>query len=120
MTQIYIIFLDSCDFATSSKSFIYSLYNINGFFPVKLPIKSRSQRYAIYGCVSAGPTFGYGSDIHIANNAGSNRNSYTYRDYTYPLPRGYSSSRISCRFYAGGGSYTFTPTDVEVFYEATT
>ena len=114
MTQIYLIFLDYCDFASSSKSFIYSLYNINGFSPVKLHIKSGSQRYVLYRCSSAGPTFGYGSDIHIANNAASNRNSYTYCDYTYHLPKGYSS-RISCRFYAGGGSYTFTPNDVKVF-----
>ncbi|XP_044166071.1 uncharacterized protein LOC114973285 isoform X4 [Acropora millepora] len=108
----------SCVYSSSSKSFIYSLYNINGFSPVKVQIKSGSQSNAIYRCSRYGPTFGGGHDIYISNNAASNRNSYTYCGYTYPLPPGYSSSYTSCRFYAG--SYKFTPTDVEVFYETTT
>ncbi|XP_044170222.1 uncharacterized protein LOC122954272 [Acropora millepora] len=111
----------ACDYASSSnKSFIYSLYNINGFSPVKLQIKSGWQREAIYTCRIYGPTFGQRGDIHISNNAASNRNSYTYCGDTYHLPPGYSSSGYSCRFYAGGGSNYFTPTDVEVFYETTT
>ncbi|XP_068673405.1 uncharacterized protein [Montipora foliosa] len=108
----------SCAYASSSKSFIYSLYNINGYAPVKLQVKSGRQSFAIHGCSSYGPTFGSGHDIHISNNAASNRDSYTSCGYSYPLPPGYSSSRSSCRFYAG--SYKFTPTDVEVFYETTT
>ncbi|XP_067017628.1 uncharacterized protein [Acropora muricata] len=110
----------SCGYVSSSKSFIYSLYNINGFSPVKLQIKSGRQIYAIYRCSGYGPTFGNGHDIYISNNAESNRYSYTSCGWTYPLPPGYSSSFSSCRFYAGGGSYKFTPTDVEVFYETTT
>ncbi|XP_067017564.1 uncharacterized protein [Acropora muricata] len=108
----------SCSSASSSKSFIYSLYNINGFSPVKLQIKSGRQSYAIYRCSSYGPAFGGGGDLDISNNAVSNRDSYTSCGHTYHLPPGYSSSRSSCRFYAG--SYKFTPTDVEVFYETTT
>ncbi|XP_044166811.1 uncharacterized protein LOC114973989 [Acropora millepora] len=107
----------SCVYSSSSKSFIYSLYNINGFSPVKLQIMSGSQSNAIYRCSSYGPTFGGAHDIHISNNAASNRNSYTYCGHTYPLPPGYSSYGSSCRFYAG--SYGFTPTDIEVFYETT-
>ncbi|XP_015756507.1 PREDICTED: hemicentin-2-like isoform X2 [Acropora digitifera] len=110
----------SCGYASSSKSFLYSLYNINGFSPVKLQIKSRWQNRAIYRCSGYGPTFGNGQDIYISNNAASNRNSYTYCGYTYHLPPGYSSSYSSCTFYAGGGSHYFTPTDIEVFYETTT
>ncbi|XP_015756475.1 PREDICTED: hemicentin-2-like isoform X1 [Acropora digitifera] len=110
----------SCGYASSSKSFLYSLYNINGFSPVKLQIKSGLQINAIYRCSRYGPTFGGGHDIHISNNAASNRNSYTSCGHTYHLPPGYSSYYSSCRFYAGGGSYKFTPTDVEVFYETTT
>ncbi|XP_068761771.1 uncharacterized protein [Montipora capricornis] len=109
-----------CTWASSHTSFIYSLYNINGYAPVKLHIKSGSQSSAIPRCDSNGPTFGGGHDIHISNNAASNQNSYTHCGTSYPLPPGYSSSGSSCRFYAGGGSYTFTPTDVEVFYETTT
>ena len=116
MTCVYAILLDYCDWVSSSKSFIYSLYNINGFSPVKLQIKSGMQHYAIHGCL--GPTFGGGFDIFISNNVASNQNSYTSCGYTYHLPPGYSLSGSFCRFYAG--SYKFTPTDVEVFYETTT
>ncbi|XP_068762572.1 hemicentin-2-like isoform X2 [Montipora capricornis] len=108
----------SCDWASSSKSFIYSLYNINGYAPVKLQVKSREQGYAIYRCSGYGPTFGGGHDIYISNNAASSRHSHTHCGISYPRPPGYSLSGSSCRFYAG--SYTFTPTEVEVFYETTT
>ncbi|XP_068673429.1 uncharacterized protein [Montipora foliosa] len=108
----------TCAYASSSKSFIYSLYNINGYAPVKLQVKSGGQSHAIYRCSSYGPTFGGGHNIYISNNAASNRNSYTYCDSSYPLPPGYSPSWTYCVFYAGG--YKFTPTDVEVFYETTT
>ncbi|XP_044167035.1 uncharacterized protein LOC114949488 isoform X1 [Acropora millepora] len=107
-----------CAHISSSKSFIYSLYNVKGFSPVKLQIKSGRQKYAIYSCSSFGPSFGGGTDIYISNNAASNRISHTYCSHTYHLPPGYSSSGYSCRFYAG--SYKFTPTDIEVFYETTT
>ena len=110
--------LGSGGYASSSKSFIYSLYNINGYAPVKLQIKSGQTSDAIYRDSSYGPWFGSGSDIYIPNNAASNRQSYTYCGHTYPLPSGYSSSGYSCTFYAG--SYKFTPTDIEVFYETTT
>ncbi|XP_044170355.1 uncharacterized protein LOC122947345 [Acropora millepora] len=105
----------SCGPASSSKSFIYSLYNINDFSPVKLQIKSGMQGYAIYRCSLYGLRFGYLGDISISNNAASNRNSFTYCGHAYHLPPGYSLYGYSCRFYAG--SYYFTPTDVEVFYE---
>ena len=111
-------FLGSGGSASSSKSFIYSLYNINGYAPVKLQIKSGHKQYAIYRSSSYGPSFGRGRDIHIWNNAASYRRSYTYCGSTYPLPPGYSSSGSSCTFYAG--SWKFTPTDIEVFYETTT
>ncbi|XP_015772550.1 PREDICTED: roundabout homolog 2-like [Acropora digitifera] len=109
-----------CDRVSSSKSFIYSLYNINGFSPVKLQIKSGSHTEATVRCFPYGPTFGFGFDIHISNNASSNRNSFTFCGESYHLPPGYSTFGSSCRFYAGGGSYKFSPTDVEVFYETTT
>ncbi|XP_067017624.1 uncharacterized protein [Acropora muricata] len=108
----------SCDYASSSKSFIYSLYNINGFSPVKVQIISGLESLAIFRCYGYGPTFGSQHDILISNNAASNRNSATYCGFSYHLPPGYSSSGSSCRFYAG--SYKFTPTDIEVFYETTT
>ncbi|CAH3188601.1 unnamed protein product, partial [Porites evermanni] len=107
----------SCRYVYSSKSFLFSLYNINGYAPVKVNIKSSSYSGAIYTCSSYGPTFGGGNDLYIPNNAASNRNSYTYCGSSYPLPPGYSAYYTSCQFYAG--SYNFTPTDVEVLYETT-
>jgi len=104
-------------YASSSQSFIYSLHNINGYAPAKQQIKTAFKQYAIDRRSNYGPTFGGGHDIHISNNAASNKQSYTSCGNTYPLPPGYYSSRSSCTFYAG--SYKFTPTDIEVFYETT-
>ena len=81
-------FLGSGGYASSSKSFIYSLYNINGYAPVKLQIKSGGNRNAMYRDSSYGPWFGGGADIHISNNAASNRQSHTYCGNTYPSPQG--------------------------------
>ena len=108
----------SYSFVSSSKSFQFSLYNINGYVPVKLNIKSSRYSYAIASGSAYGPFFGGGADLIIHNNAASNQNSFTHCGNTYPFPPGYSGSGPSCRFYAG--SFKFTPTDVEVFYETKT
>ncbi|CAH3131890.1 unnamed protein product [Porites lobata] len=107
-----------CRYVYSNKSFLFSLYNIKGYAPVKVNIKSSQYSTAIYACSSYGPTFG-GHDLHISNNAASNSYSYTYCGHTYPLPTGYSASSWYCRFYGGGSSAYFTLTDVEVFYQTT-
>ena len=113
---------DICSFGNSSKAFIYSLTNNNGsghavYNPVKLRVKSDRYKNAVIRCDTWGPIFGEG-DIRISNNAASNTNSYTYCGWSYPLPPGYSLSGPNCTFYAG--SFYFTPTDIEVFYETTT
>ena len=111
-----------CRFGYSSKAFIYSLTNNNGsghvvYNPVKLRVKPDRYKYAVFTCDSLGPIFGMG-DIFISNNASSNQDSSTCCGDSYPLPPGYSLSGPNCTFYAG--SYKFTPTDIEVFYETTT
>ena len=111
-----------CSYGYSSKAFIYSLTNNNGsghavYNPVKLRVKPNWYKYAVVRCDSSGPRFGL-SDIYISNNSASNQDSATYCGYSYPLPPGYSLSGSNCKFYAG--SYKFTPTDIEVFYETTT
>ena len=88
----------------------HAVYN-----PVKL--HSRSQFGGAESCGLKGPMFGSG-DIVISNNAASNQDSYTHCGNSYPLPPGYSLSGRNCTFYAGNSS--FTPTDIEVFYETTT
>ena len=60
---------------------------------------------------SYGPTFGGGLDIHIAYNANSNTNSYTYFGHSYSVPSG-----VQDRLTILAGTYKFTPDDVEVFY----
>ena len=111
-----------CQSGYSSKAFIYSLTNNNGsghvvYNPVKLRVKSDMYHRAVRRCDSSGPRFG-NSDIRISNNAANNTKSYTSCGKCYPLPPGYSLSGRNCTFYAG--SYRFTPTDIEVFYETTT
>ena len=115
-------FPDTCYSTYSRKAFIYSLTNNHGsgrhavYNPVKLRVKPDSYKYAVTTCDSTGPIFGW-RDIVISNNAASNQDSYTYCGNSYPLPPGYSLSGVNCKFYAG--SYKFTPTDIDVFYETT-
>ena len=115
---LHVFSIGSRRYVSSSKSFLFSLYNINGYAPVKVNIKSSHYSSAIYTWSGYGPTFGAGHDLHISGNAGNNSYPYTSCGSTYPLPPGYSSYHSSCQFYAG--SYHFTPTDVEVFNEITT
>ena len=108
----------SCSYSSAAKAFIFSLYNINGYDPVKLT-QYRYLNKAMYSCSSYGPTFGGNHlgqhDIYIPNLAANNQNSFTICGSTYSLPPGYSADY--CSFFAGGNY--FTPTDIEVFYEAT-
>lgn len=64
--------------------------------------------YATYSYYNYGPTFGGGHDIHIADNAGSNYNSYcSCSSYRSP----YCDNNIWT------GSTYFNPAEVEVYYE---
>ena len=69
-----------------------------------------SRSYAIYGWPSYGPAFG-AHDIHIANNANSNTNSYANFGYSYSAPSGVQDKKSIL-----AGTYSFTPDEVEVFY----
>ena len=107
----------SCSYSSAAKAFIFSLYNINGYDPVKLP-QYRYLNKAMYSCSSYGPSFGGNlgqHDIYIPNLAANKQTSFTICGSTYSLPQGYSAGH--CSFFAGGNY--FTPTDIEVFYEAT-
>ena len=105
----------SCTYSTASKAFIFSLYNADGYNPVKLT-QYKNLAYAIFGCSSYGPTFGSiigEHDIYISGNVSSNAGSHTNCGGTYSIPSGYSAG--ICGFFTG--SHHFTPTDIEVFYE---
>ena len=99
-------------YSYASKAFIFSLYNVKGYNPVKLT-QYQNQQYAMYRCNTYGPTFG-NHDIYISDGSGNNQNSYTRCGYTYTTPSGYSTG--NCGFFTGGSH--FSPKDVEVFYEA--
>ena len=62
------------------------------------------------------PTFGGGHDIYIHNDASSNTNSYSNLGHTYSPPSGYSLYSTFAKTFLAG-SYTFTPDEVETFYE---
>ena len=104
----------SCGSSYASKAFVFSLYNKDGYNPVKFT-QYQNQHYAMYHCSSDRPTFGAGGshDIHVSNDALSNSGSYTYCGQTYSVPTGYSAG--NCGFFTG--AYNFNPTDIEVFYQ---
>ena len=66
----------------------------------------------MYACSSYGPAFGSGRDILI-RDAVDNQYSYTECGGTYSNPTGYSVG--DCGFFTG--SFFFTPSDIEVFFE---
>ena len=92
----------------SSNAFIFSLRNKEDH-PFKSMVKDPSK--AIYGSVNLGPTFGYGWDLCIQDNANSNTNSYANFGVSYSVPSGVQDKKTIL-----AGTYKFTPDDVEVFY----
>ena len=110
--KLRLFFLPGPGYRSSSKAFLYSLYNTYGYNPRKLGLKSGHSISATYTHTSYGPTFGGGRhDIYTRSNRGR-----TYCDRSYAIPSGYPS-RGSCWWLAG--SHSFTLSDIEVFYEVT-
>lgn len=56
------LFITGCEYHSSRKAFLFSLYNVNGYAPVKLNIKPSDTMIAIYSCADRGPDFG-GNDL---------------------------------------------------------
>ncbi|XP_048578204.1 tripartite motif-containing protein 45-like isoform X2 [Nematostella vectensis] len=98
---------------SSSRSFLFTLCNKNGYRPEKLPLRRTPDGCAICDYTSCGPVFGGGSDLFIADNAGGNEESYTW-SHTYARPQG-APSDGRCDVFAG--KYRFTPDEMEVFHE---
>ncbi len=69
--------------------------------------------YAIYRNSGYGPTFGVGFQIHIADSANTNTNSYTDfgQGNYYSVPSGVQNSYTIL-----AGTRNFTPDEVEVLY----
>ena len=94
---------------------MYSLRNDDSLAQFKSSLKYESNSWAIRRHRNSGPKFGWDCDLHIVNNAGSNTNSHTDFGYTYNLPPGYTYGQTNTRSLLGG-SYYFTPSEVEVLY----
>ena len=94
---------------------MYSLRNNDGIASFKSTLRDENNQYAIDRLSDYGPTFGNGLDLYIANNAGSNTNSYTRFGSSYNLPSGYTYRQPNTSSLLGGSFY-FTPSEVEVLY----
>ena len=108
-------------FQYDSKAFLFSLVNKPGWAPVKLSQTgkySNRKLYSIFISSSYGPTFGGGHDINIKSYASSNSNSYSNLGCEYSPPSGYSYQSTFARTFLAG-TYTFTPDEIETFYETT-
>jgi len=92
----------------SSNAFIFSLRNKEDY-AFKSMVKDPSK--AIYGGANLGPTFGYGWDLYIQNNANSNTGSYANFGVSYSVPSGVQDKKTIL-----AGTYKFTPNEVEAFY----
>ena len=108
-----LILTDGCTSAPSS--FIYSLRNNDDLPSFKSTLRNEDNDYAIWRYSSYGPTFGWGYDLYIANDAESNTASYARLGYTYNVPVGYLYGQSNTDSLMGG-SHGFTPSEVEVLY----
>ena len=111
----YFFLLLGSGYKSSNVSFLFSLQNPNNMQPIKCPIINGRNGNAIYCYPSYGASFGGGHDLHIADNANTNQNSYSRLGHTYQPPAGYQQGTQQTQSLFAG-SYTFTPTEIEVFY----
>ena len=113
--------VSSYGYRYDSQAFLFSFVNKPGWAPVKLPqtgLFSSHNAYSIYDHPSYGPTFGYGFGIYIADYALSSSSSHTNLGYTYSPPSGYDHGSTFAQTFLAG-TYSFTPDEVETFYETT-
>ena len=99
---------------SSVNAFLFSLKNKDNLEPFKAAVYQYSQR-AFYHRSDLGPVFGRSGELVISNNANLNTNSYTNFGGTYQPPPGYTYGAANTRVLLAG-TYTFTPSEVEVFY----
>ena len=90
----------------STNTFIYSLKNYYGYGYFKNDVST--YQYATNNYYGYGPTFGGGHDIYIADNA-------RYNSYSYFNCHSYSGPYCDNSIWTGGQS--FSPEEVEVYYE---
>jgi hypothetical protein len=102
-------------YTSAPGSFMFSLRNNDDLAPFKAPLRDENDRRAINRYSGYGPTFGWGGDLYIANNARSNTFSYTYFGRSYQPPPGYNVGESNTSSLLPG-SFQFTPSQIEVLY----
>ena len=110
----------SSKYQYDSKAFLFSLVNRPGWAPVQLPQTGRyssNRAHSVLFGPSSGPTFGAGHDIFISNFASSKSNSQSNLGYTYSPPSRHNYGSTFAKTFLAG-TYTFTPDEVETFYES--
>ena len=105
-----VIILGSGKYKHCAESFLFSLVNAYVAEPTKMPLKGTSNQNGIYCHSGYGPTFGGNHDLHIANGANANSNSYTNIGHTYQCPANGNSP-----FLVGTGRFSVNEMEVFVF-----
>ena len=100
---------------SSVNAFLFSLKNKDNLEPFKAPVIYQDIKYAFYHYSYYCPVFGRGRDLRISNNANLNTASFTNFGRTYQAPPGYTPGAANTKALLAG-TYTFTPSEVEVFY----
>ncbi len=100
-------------FKSNPNAFIFSLTNKDNK-PLKMKVKSSQHQYAIYCDPEYGPTFGFGHDICIANNANTTMNCCSYLgDCSYRHPQYERGTNEALTFLAGSRNFQYD--EIEVY-----
>jgi len=103
---------NSFKYKSDPNAFIFSLTNKDNK-PLKMDINPNENYRAICCNTSYGPTFGYGCDIHVSNNANTTMNSYSNLGSSYKHPAyGFETKKV--RIFLAG-SYVFQLSEIEVY-----
>ena len=94
---------------------MYFLRNNDDLQSFKVTLRTEDHAKSLFRGYNYGPTFGYGFDVHISDNAASNTGSYADFGDTYNLPSGYTVHYDNTNALLAG-SRDFTPSEVEVLY----
>ena len=100
------------EYKSDANAFLFSLTNRENK-PLKMKIKFNQHQNAIFCNSEYGPTFGFGHDIYIDNNANTTMNSYSFLGSTYKHPKyGYGKDEAQTFF---SGSKRFLLDEIEVY-----
>jgi len=96
---------------SSEKAFLFSMHCFSGLEPTKFRLKTKDDANAMTNEPSYGPTFGGNHDIHVANQANANSQSYTHLGETFECPEVPEQTNATILT----GNYHFRIAEVEVF-----